>query len=259
MNDYAATSGPDKEENMATPRPDWTRPATIMAIALLGALAVLTAGCGSSGDGGSSVTSTTAGGLISEQQVVDLVDTTSAAIEKDAAATLAAIDAGKPPYRDPSNPALYAFVYDTQVTLIATPDATVRGQNMKGKPDAAGAMFRDEIVSGALANGSGWVKYVYKEPGQEGLFEKATYYTLATGSDGEKYVVCAGRYLGPYQGTPSTTSSNSSATSASPPTTSPTQPDVQAFVFAGEKGGRHLVPGLRHLWTGRMTAPCFGV
>ena len=58
MSDYVATSGTDEEENMATPRTGWTRPVTIIAIALLGASTVFTAGCGSSGDGGSSVTIT---------------------------------------------------------------------------------------------------------------------------------------------------------------------------------------------------------
>jgi polar amino acid transport system substrate-binding protein len=201
--------------------------ATIVAVSVLGVLTMLIAGCGSSGGQGSADTSPTTEALISERNVVELVDTTCAAIEKDAAGTLAAINSGEPPYTDPANPGLYAFVYDTQVTLVATPDASVRGQSMKGKPDAAGKMFRDEIVGGALAMGSGWVEYAYEEPGKEGLFLKATHFKLATGSDGQKYVVCAGRYVGPYEG------SLSAAT--------PAQTEVQAFVakavaYAGEKG-----------------------
>jgi polar amino acid transport system substrate-binding protein len=98
-----------------------------------------------------------------------------AAIAKDTAATFTAIDAGDKPYVDPADPGLYSFVYGKDVTLISTPDATLRGQNMKGKADAVGRLFRDEIVAGALANGSGWVQYVYKEPGKAGLFQKATY------------------------------------------------------------------------------------
>ena len=153
---------------------------------------------------------------------MSLVDTTGAALEKDSATTLAAINAGETPYKDAANPGLYAFVYDQNVTLVATPDATVRGQNMKGKPDAVGTMFRDLIVAGALAKGGGRQDYVYKQPGKEGLFRKSTYYKLAIGSDGEKYVVCAGRYLGPYEGSPQA--------SPSPSTTAATQADVQAFV-----------------------------
>ena len=153
---------------------------------------------------------------ISEQQVIDLVDLTRAALSKDTPRTLTAINAGQKPYVDPATPQLYAFVYDTSVTLVATPDPAVRGQNMSGKPDAVGTYFRDEIVAGALENGSGWVTYVYKQPGVDGLFQKATYFRLADGTDGKQYVVCAGRYLGPYTGivTP----------------TSPTQADVQVFV-----------------------------
>ncbi len=158
---------------------------------------------------------------VSERQVTGLVDSTGAALHKDAAATLAAIDAGEAPYTDPANPDLYAFVYDTGVTLVATPDAAVRGQSMTGKPDAAGKPFRDEIVAGALAKGSGWEQYVYKAPGKKGLFLKSTYYKLVTGSDGQRYVVCAGRYLGRAEVAPQAGSAASTAA---------TQADVQTFV-----------------------------
>jgi polar amino acid transport system substrate-binding protein len=153
---------------------------------------------------------------IGRQQVIDLVDLTRAALTRNTPRTLTAINAGQKPYVDPATPQLYAFVYDTDVTLVATPDPDVRGQNMSGRPDAVGKYFRDQIVAGALENGSGWVTYVYKEPGQAGLFEKETYYRLADGTDGRQYVVCAGRYLGPYTDTPVAAS--------------PTQADVQVFV-----------------------------
>jgi polar amino acid transport system substrate-binding protein len=173
-----------------------TTTAPLLVLAMLLALAALATGCGSS-ESAESPGPSPGGATISEQQVMDLVDTTCAAVEKAAPGAFAAIDAGEAPYVDPADPALYAFVYDTDVTLLATPDDTTRGQNMKGKPDAAGTLFRDQIVSGALANGSGWVSYVYEEPGEEGLFEKETHFKLVTGSDGAEYVVCAGRYLGP--------------------------------------------------------------
>jgi len=206
---------------MMVARKGWTTVVTMAVAMVLMALPGLSAGCGSTSDEATTSPSPTAAALISEQQVVQLVDTTCAALEKDAAATLAAIDAGDPPYTDAANPDLYAFVYDTDVTLVATPDAAVRGQNMKGKPDAVGKTFRDEIVAGAIAKGSGWEEYVYKEPGKEGLYLKTTYYRLATGSDGLGYVVCAGRYLGPVDGTPAASPSASTAA---------TQADVQAFV-----------------------------
>ncbi len=168
----------------------------VLLAGLLGG--ALLAGCGG-GTAGEGSTSTTAS--VSEKQVIDLVNLTCQAIAKDKPAAFTAINAGDKPYKDPANPGLYAFVYDKDVTLIATPDATVRGQSMKGKPDVMGRLFRDEIVGGAFANGTGWVQYVYKEPGKAGLFQKATYYSLVTGSDGAQYVVCAGRYLGAFDET----------------------------------------------------------
>ena len=193
--------------------------ATIVA-ALLLTLITLAAACGSSGGQPSASPSPSSTALVSSLQVIDLVDATSDAIETDAPGTLAAVDAGAAPYVDPANPDLYAFVYDTAVTLVATPDDTTRGQNMKGKPDALGKPFRDEIVAGAVARGRGWEQYVYKEPGKDGLYLKSTYYTLVTGSDGKQYVVCAGRYLGPADAAP--------AASTAPATA--TQAQVQAFV-----------------------------
>jgi polar amino acid transport system substrate-binding protein len=180
---------------------------------------VLASGCGGSDDQASTQTTaaaTTATTVAAtEQQVIGLVNITCEAIAKDAAATFAAINAGRAPYVDPSNPGLYAFVYDKDVTLVADPDPSLKGQSMKGKPDATGKLFRDEIVAGAFANGSGWERYVYKKPGGEELFQKASYYKLVTGSDGNQYVVGAGRYVGPYD-----ESRQEEATKA----------DVQAFV-----------------------------
>ncbi len=59
---------------------------------------------------------------------------------------------------------------------------------MTGKP------FRDEIVAGALQNGSGWVEDIYINPVETGLYYKKTYYRLVSGSDGQQYVVCSGTY-----------------------------------------------------------------
>jgi polar amino acid transport system substrate-binding protein len=65
---------------------------------------------------------------------------------------------------------------------------------MRGKADVSGKMFRDELVSGALQKGTGFVDYIWTSPSEEGLFYKTTYYRLVIGSDGVQYVVCAGRY-----------------------------------------------------------------
>ena len=63
---------------------------TLVAVALL-ALAALAAGCGSSAEQGSASPSPGGTSAVTEQQVIDLVDLTCAAIEKDAAGTFAAI------------------------------------------------------------------------------------------------------------------------------------------------------------------------
>jgi polar amino acid transport system substrate-binding protein len=132
---------------------------------------------------------------ITEQMVIDLVNTTSSNFFEDASSTLIKINAGEAPYLDPGNPSLYAFVYDTDVTMVAhATNPLLVGVNFKGKTDAAGKPFRDEIISGALSHGTGWEDYVYTKPDQSGLYYKTTYYRLVTGNDGKQYVVCAGRY-----------------------------------------------------------------
>jgi len=177
--------------------------ATVAAAALLAlAPAALGSGCGSSGGQSTASPNPTGERAITTRQVVDLVDAACAAIEKDAPATFAAIEAGEAPYVDPSNPALYVFVFDTNVKVVAHPDPAMQGRDMKGVPDAAGKMFRDQMIADAVANGSGWVEYVKEMPGEQGLFQKTAYFKLVSGSDGVDYVVGAGRYLGPWKGTP---------------------------------------------------------
>ena len=189
-----------------TTRPG-ARAGTVVGAALAGValLAGVLGACGggTAASGSPSPVPSAGGAAITPGQVQQLVDTTCRAIAKDAPATLEAISDGAAPYKDPANPSLYAFVYTPDVTLVATPDDTTRGQNMRGKTDAAGKPFRDILVKDALASGSGWITYVYKDPGRPGLFLKATYYQAVTGSDGVRYVVCAGRYAGTVAPSPS--------------------------------------------------------
>jgi polar amino acid transport system substrate-binding protein len=132
---------------------------------------------------------------ITKEQVTQLVDLAAKDIVKDASTTLTKITAGNAPYKDATNPALYVFVYDEQVVIVAHPKNDLVGRSYKGKPDVRGKKFRDDIVNGALANGTGWVDYSYQKPGETGIHSKTTYYKLITGSDGKKYIVCAGKYL----------------------------------------------------------------
>jgi polar amino acid transport system substrate-binding protein len=131
---------------------------------------------------------------ITEEQVTTLVAQTCADLGRDAAATIAKINQGVAPYKDAANPALYVFVYDPEVTMVAHPRADLVGKNVKGKPDVKGKKFRDEIVTRAIAGEAGWVDYLYQKPGESGIHPKTTHFAKATGSDGKTYVVCAGKY-----------------------------------------------------------------
>lgn len=128
-------------------------------------------------------------------EVTNLVNTTAAAIEKNASDTFLRINAQEAPYRDAKDPALYVFVFDTNVTIAAQADNVRQvGVNFRGKTDVTGKPFRDEIVAGALENGTGWEDYVFSNPSESGLFYKTSYYRLTRGSDGKSYIVVSGRY-----------------------------------------------------------------
>lgn len=130
-----------------------------------------------------------------DDAVVKLVNTTAAAVEKNSSDTFRRINAGEAPYRDSEDEGLYAFVYDENLTIVAHADnIQVVGTNVKGKTDVTGKPFRDEILEGALKNGTGWVDYVYMHPVQANLYYKTTYYRLTQGSDGKSYIVCSGNY-----------------------------------------------------------------
>jgi polar amino acid transport system substrate-binding protein len=130
-----------------------------------------------------------------DEAVMVLVDTTAMAIGKNVTDTFRRINAGEAPYRDHEHPALYTFVYDVNATMVAHADNILLvGTNLKGKTDVTGKPFRDEIVTGALEQSTGWVEYVYTNPVQANLYYKTTYYQLAKGSDGNSYIVCSGNF-----------------------------------------------------------------
>jgi len=132
---------------------------------------------------------------LGDEAIMQLVNLTATAIEADVAGAFAAINAGEHPYKNRAQQELYVFVYDTNVTMVADADnIKLVGVNFRGKTDVTGKPFRDEIVAGALRNGSGWVEYLYINPVETGLYLKKTYYQLVRGSDGQQYVVCSGMY-----------------------------------------------------------------
>jgi polar amino acid transport system substrate-binding protein len=133
---------------------------------------------------------------ISADQVVRLVDHTAKALAENATETLREINEARHPYQDRDQPALYVFIFDPNVTLVARADRNpaMLGRSYRGKTDVAGKAFRDEIVDGALRQGTGWVDYVYTSPVQSGLYYKTSYYRRVQGSDGKTYIVGAGRF-----------------------------------------------------------------
>ena len=66
--------------------------------------------------------------------------------------------------------------------------------NTRGKPDVTGKLFHDEILAGALKNGTGWVEYVYINPVQTNLYYKTTYYRLTKGSDGKSDIAASDNF-----------------------------------------------------------------
>jgi polar amino acid transport system substrate-binding protein len=132
---------------------------------------------------------------VAREAVIQLAEKTAGDIAADTAGTFRKINAGESPYRDKDRPDLYVYVFDRYVTEMANANnPSVVGRNLKGVPDMAGRLFRDNIVEGALKNSTGWEDYVFSMPGKIGLYYKSVYYKLVTGSDGKQYVVCVGRY-----------------------------------------------------------------
>jgi polar amino acid transport system substrate-binding protein len=130
------------------------------------------------------------------EEVTALVKQTKAAVEKNALQTFARINGSEHPYKNADNPSLYVFVFDTDLNVVAHAIKTkVVGKNVKGKPDAKGKKFRDEILAKAVKDGSGWVDYYFANPKTKLLAHKNTYFELAKGSDGKDYIVGSGKYF----------------------------------------------------------------
>ena len=131
-----------------------------------------------------------------DEEIIALVKETRSAIEKNSEQTFDSILFGDHPYKNENNPSLYVFVLDTDLTVAAHPIMPhMAGENLKGKPDVKGKMFREEMLEKALKDGHGWVTYHYFNPKTKQATPKISYFELANGSDGKKYIVGSGRYL----------------------------------------------------------------
>jgi len=132
---------------------------------------------------------------ITPGQVTGLVSYTATSLSENAKETINRINKGEHPFRDKDNRALYVFVFDRNVTLVAAADTlSAVGSNLKGKTDVTGTPFRDQIVQHALKDRTGWVDYVYTNPAEQGIFKKSAYFQYTRGSDGNDYIVGAGIY-----------------------------------------------------------------
>lgn len=130
------------------------------------------------------------------EEVTALVKSTRAAIEKNALQTFARINRAEHPYKNENNPALYVFVFDTNLTVVAHAIKTaVIGKNVKGKPDIKGKKFRDEMLAKAIKDGNGWVDYYFMNPKTKKVAHKTAYFELADGNDGKQYIVGSGKYF----------------------------------------------------------------
>lgn len=88
---------------------------------------------------------------------------------------------------------LYAFAYDLNATMMAHPlRPELVGVNLLGEKDwTGGKYFRREIRDRALAEGSGWVDYEYRNPANNTIEPKTTYLERF-----DDLVICAGAYKG---------------------------------------------------------------
>ncbi len=125
---------------------------------------------------------------VTPQQVMDLVDKTSADIERGAQGVFANISADIRPYND--NPEVVFFVLDTNANVMAhSSRPELVGSNEIDRADVSGTRFIEAIVTGALRNGQGHEDYIYSSPDRTGLYYKTAYYKLTRGSDGQEYIV----------------------------------------------------------------------
>lgn len=129
-----------------------------------------------------------------DKEAIALVEKAGKLIEElgDAALAIISNPDGEFYFKDK---ALYAFVYNDNIEIIAHPyKPELIGKSFRGKPDVKGKVFRDEIVKKALEEGSWWTYYSYEKPGSRDIHTKKTYGKLFRHGD-KSYIVCCGVYV----------------------------------------------------------------
>ncbi len=118
-----------------------------------------------------------------QKNVADAV----AAVNKDKAAAVAEINNPKGRFVKGE---VYAFAYDMTGTMVAHPmNPKLVGKNVIDVPDAAGKLYRKDIIDGVKATGTATVEYRYKNPKDGKIEDKVTFCKKAA-----DLVVCSGYY-----------------------------------------------------------------
>lgn len=87
----------------------------------------------------------------------------------------------------------YFFVYNFDGVMVAHgTNPKLEGQSQLGKPDAAGKLFRDEIVKRGKAEGSGYVDYVYPRATGKDPEPKLTYFRSMPAWN---WIICSAVYV----------------------------------------------------------------
>ncbi len=85
---------------------------------------------------------------------------------------------------------IYVFAYDTKATMLAHPkNPKLIGKVLLEIPDIDGKLFRKEIMEKAASAGSGWVDYKYRNPVNNKVELKTTYFQKVN-----DIVICCGVY-----------------------------------------------------------------
>lgn len=122
-----------------------------------------------------------------KEEATQMVNDAVAAVTKDKAAGTQEINNPKGRYVKGE---IYVFAYDLAGNMVAHPmNPKLVGKNLLDVPDAAGKMFRQEIIDGVKRAGVVTVDYKYKNPKSGAIEDKVTYCKKAA-----ELAVCAGYY-----------------------------------------------------------------
>ena len=90
----------------------------------------------------------------------------------------------------------YIFIYDMNgIGLIHPINPELEGKNLTNMKDANGKLWMQEFIETAKTNRSGWVDYMWSNPGEDQPSKKISYIKKAKMPDGVMVIVGAGIYI----------------------------------------------------------------